>query len=325
MVVNLALPKREAKKMTNVGRGNLLGSRQGKRRAQARRPDHGGESGSAETGGQEDDERGAKDGGEAAQGQAELVSRPRGFRASGVRSRRGRLRRRHESPPQARLAQKAKTKKHQLLHLRDASQCPQPGALLRREAPQEDLPRRRRQERRQRRQNHGMPHHARRRTPFLFRRGQRRRREVARLRFRRLLVARTRSGGAATSQQQSRPRQQQQQQQQQQQKETDRRVRRREFQSLADPGKALGKDQSLERGKGAAGGKGAAASTSASSSAAAITEGGQSQQRHSGFQAEKGKAIQGLPKRLGAKMRHRDKRTGGKGQKPGGEGGGGGG
>merc|ERR1719431_2368500 len=68
-------------------------------------------------------------------------------------------------------------------------------------------------------------------------------------------------------------------------------------------------------GKGPAGGKRAAASTSASSAAAAITEGGQSQQRHSGFQAEKGKAIQGLPKRLGAKMRHRDKRTGGKGQK----------
>merc|ERR1719423_402842 len=46
--------------------------------------------------------------------------------------------------------------------------------------------------------------------------------------------------------------------------------------------------------------------TAASSSSAA----------HGGFQAEKGKPIQGLPKRLGAKMRHRDRK---------GKGGGGGG
>merc|ERR1711942_609719 len=39
---------------------------------------------------------------------------------------------------------------------------------------------------------------------------------------------------------------------------------------------------------------------------------------HAGFQAEKGKPIQGLPKRLGAKMRHRDRK--GKGAKGGKEG-----
>merc|ERR1719419_2211055 len=71
----------------------------------------------------------------------------------------------------------------------------------------------------------------------------------------------------------------------------------------------LVKEKRLEKIKGArqareGGAGGGAAEMVASTSAA---------NPHGGFQAEKGKPIQGLPKRLGAKMRHRDRKGEGKG------------